>query len=208
LQLLAFYAIIHIIKEDFMDQRKRFIIFLTVVFGILFVLFLIFGNGSKKDASPKATPTKPLTVREYAPRDSKVVYTIEGNIRGNNMYRAVRTTITREYRLIEVIEGFENNVIKAQKEPNNQDAYAAFLAAIEGKGYGRVRSTKKTNDEGVCPLGQKYIYEIYDGGKQTQRLWSTTCGSQGTSAANNPVIRILFDRQITNRDKFMFNVVI
>ena len=86
-----------------MDRRKRFIIFLTVVFGILFVLFLIFGNGSQKNSSPKTAPAKPLTVREYAPRDSKVVYTIEGNIRGNNMYRAVRTTITREYRLIEVI---------------------------------------------------------------------------------------------------------
>ena len=191
-----------------MDRRKRFIIFLTVVFGILFVLFLIFGSGSKKTTTPKAETQKPLTVRDYATRDSRIVYTIEGNVRGNNMYRAVRTTITREYRLIEVVEGYQNNVIKSQKEANNQEAYATFLAAIESKGYGKERKTKRTDDEGACPLGQKFVYEIYDGAKQTQRLWSTTCGAQGTSNANNPILRILFDRQITNRDRFMYNVVI
>ncbi len=191
-----------------MDRRKRFIIFLTVVFGILFILFLIFGSGTKKNAAPSAAPQKPLTVRDYTNRDSRMVYTVEGNVRGNNMYRAVRTTVTREYRLIEVIEGYQNNVIKSQKEANNQEAYATFLAAIESKGYGKERKTKKADDEGACPLGQKFVYEIYDGQKQVQRFWATTCGSQGTSGANNPVVRILFDRQITNRDRFMFNIVI
>jgi len=191
-----------------MDRRKRFIIFLTVVFGILFILFLIFGSGTKKNTAPSAAPQKPLTVRDYTNRDSRMVYTVEGNVRGNNMYRAVRTTVTREYRLIEVIEGYQNNVIKSQKEANNQEAYATFLAAIESKGYGKERKTKKVDDEGACPLGQKFVYEIYDGQKQVQRFWATTCGSQGTSGANNPVVRILFDRQITNRDRFMFNIVI
>ena len=197
---------IRIIKEEFMDRRKRFIIFLTVVFGIIFILFLIFGRSSKKSTTPKTTPTKPLTVREYSSRDSRIVYTIEGNVRGNNMYRAARTTITPEYRLFEVIEGYQNNVIQSQKEPNNKQAYATFLAAIEGKGYGKVRKTKNTDDLGACPLGQKYVYEIYEGDKQVQRLWSTTCGSQGTSGANNEIIRLLFDRQITNRDQLSRNL--
>lgn len=191
-----------------MDRRKRFIIFLTVVFGIIFALFLIFGNGSKKSSTPKPAPEKPLTVRDYASRDSRVVYTIEGNVRGNNMYRAVRTTVSREYRLIEVIEGYQNNVIRSQKEANNSEAYATFLAAIEGKGFGAKRNTKNTNDEGVCPLGLKFIYEIYDGNKQTQRLWSTNCGGQGTSNANNTILRVLFDRQITNREKFTYNIAL
>jgi hypothetical protein len=191
-----------------MDRRKRFIIFLTVVFGILFILFLIFGSGTKKNTAPSAAPQKPLTVRDYTNRDSRMVYTVEGNVRGNNMYRAVRTTVSRDYRLIEVIEGYQNNVIKSQKEANNQEAYATFLAAIESKGYGKERRTNKTDDEGVCPLGQKFVYEIYDGQKQVQRFWGTSCGGQGTSGANNPIVRVLFDRQITNRDRFMFNIVI
>ena len=192
-----------------MSGKKRIVIFLTVIVGIVLLVMLIsrLGSGSKT-STPKSTApvVKAVNVTDFAKTNSKVVLTIDGRINGDDVHRAVRITVGRDFRTAEVIQGYENKVIKTQTNANNQTAYTDFIYAISRYGFSKERKTTQPDDRGVCPLGQRYIYEIYDGENQVMRRWSASCGSVGTSAISPAQANDLFQKQVTDYFKFVSGV--
>jgi hypothetical protein len=115
-------------------------------------------------------------------------------------------TVGRDANTIEVIQGYEGQVIKAKTYPNNSEAYANFLRALQLLGYTRGVDDPKLSDErGYCPSGNRYVYEIISGAADVQRYWIGTCGV-GTFKGNSQSIRSLFRKQIPDYGTFVGNL--
>lgn len=182
-----------------MSPRRRLIIFLTISIGLVLLLVLIFGIGdSNKNSTSSSKPAKntPAVLTDYITPESKMVLTIDGTINGDDIHRSIRITVDHNDRELEVIQGYQNNVIQRNTFVNNMSAYDSFVHALGRTGFGKVRKTSDTDIRGVCATGQRYTFEVYDDGKNVSRTWSATC-TKGTSMAMAPQVLALFKAQIT-----------
>lgn len=190
-----------------MSPRRRLIIFLTIAVGLVLLLVLIFGiggdNSQKKDDKPESST--PAVLSDYITPTSKMVLTTGGRINGDDIYREIRITIDSNSRELQVIQGYQNNVIQTNTFVNNMNAYDTFVRALERTGYGEVRKTSDTDERGVCATGQRYTFEVFDNSKNVSRTWAGTC-TKGTSQARAPQVLQLFRAQITDYGKLTNNI--
>lgn len=190
-----------------MSPRNRIIIFLTVLVGAVLLLTLLFGRPfAKKDSTPPATADKGLELVDYASRDSKVVFTIEGPIINQIEHRSIRITADSLQTKLEVIQGYNGNVIQTNTFPNTEASYKAFLQAISRQGFASERKTRIDDPRSACPLSQRYYYELYDNGERKFSLWSATCASNGSSRARSGTVRTLFEKQIPDYNRLVQDV--
>lgn len=191
-----------------MSPRKRFVIFLTAVVGFILLLFLIFGRGSSNTPKPietKKTNKTPSSLVDYIDRDSKVILTVAGRINGDDAHRQIRITVTPTEREVEVIQGYQNNVIKKQNYSNNRAAYDQFMRSLARTGFSKERKSVLKDERGICANEHRYIYQIIDNNEQVSRTWAAQC-NKGNSMGNAPFILQLFRNQITDYGKFVNGV--
>jgi hypothetical protein len=186
-----------------MGTTRRIIIFLAFVAILILLGWLIF---KPRTAAPRPNEPAPVVITDYADRDSKVIYTFDGRINGDDAHRAVRITVSRGSRTVELLQGYQGNVIKSQQFDNNPNAYRTFIYALSRYNFSKVRKTTSTNDNGACPLGYRFIYELYDNNDQKLRLWGSSCDGIGTTAGSISSINLLFQNQITGYNKFVADV--
>ncbi|MBX4197249.1 hypothetical protein KW801_01685 [Candidatus Saccharibacteria bacterium] len=163
----------------------------------IIILVMLFGHGGKKPAP--LNPIKPLA--EYAQTDATVTFTSDGIVNGDELHRAIRITISANQRQLDVLQGYNPQVIQSKTFINNQEAYTVFLKAIARSGFvAKLKNSKAPADErGVCPLGFRYILTLNDGSDDISRLWASTCGSKvGTSGGAITTLHSLFQAQIPN----------
>lgn len=178
-------------------MRLRGIIALLVAIMLVALGFILF-----RGSGPKQPLPKPKLLPEYASTDASVRFTYDGIINGENSHRAIRITVNRNQRVLEVLQGYNGNVIQSNVESNTQAGYSVFLHALANAGFSKTRKTSNTNVEGACPLGNRFIYELLDTNDDADAMtWSTTCGSTGTFGGNRVNIQTLFQRQITDYDR-------
>jgi hypothetical protein len=134
--------------------------------------------------------------------------TIDGVINGNDVHRQIRIRVDRYGRHLEIIQGYSDTIIDRHDFANTEDAYRVFLKSLNYTGFlAAKKDVKNTDYEGQCPLGDRFIFELRNGGDQLSQLWSTTCGSIGTLvAANTSALQNLFENQITDYSKLTQNV--
>lgn len=190
-----------------MPTRNRIIIILTFIIGFVLLMMLIFGGGSKKKStsSTKAAVQKPIVLTDYANRDSKVVFSIDGPVNNDQDHRGIRISVGRGSTLVEVVQGYQNNVIKSQRTDNNPDAYDVFVRAIARLGFGKERKTSLTDSRGVCPTGRRYFTQLVDNNDEKMNLWTSSCKG-GTTSADIPNIQLLFQKQVPGYSKFISGV--
>jgi hypothetical protein len=170
-------------------------------------LFLIFSGDGPKESN-KATPK---ALNEYAyDSSSEVILTTRGKINGDDIHRSIRITVARDYRRIDIIQGYEGTVINTQQYINNSEAYREFLYAINDAGFvkGRPKVTEEqARQAGKCPTGNLFAYEHNVGTEEMSELWSATCNKEmGTFAGNSSLIQTLFKAQITDYSKITSGV--
>jgi hypothetical protein len=178
------------------------IISLILIIGVI----LIFG-GNEPEKPPQGPVIQPLP--SYASTDAQVSMTIDGPVNGEDVHRQIRIRVDRYGRHLEIIQGYSGNVIARNDFDNTQDAYRVFLKSLNNSGFMAARKgVKNTDYEGQCALGQRYIFELNDGGEELSKLWSSSCGGNiGTLAgANSGSLRSLFQAQITNYGSLIQNV--
>lgn len=171
---------------------KYFIGFIGVVALIILVFVLVvrgFSGGTKTE--------KPQTdLSDYTNTSTVMRFTTEGPVTANQDYDEIRITVGRDANTIEIINGYEGNVVKAKTYPNNSEAYGNFLRSLQLLNYTEGNADPKLADErGYCPTGKRYVYEIVSGNADVQRFWIGTCGA-GTFKGNSQTIRALFRKQI------------
>ncbi len=191
-----------------MSPRSRFIIFLTAIVGLALILVLVFGgkkNNSNSSTTKKPTAQQGIALVDYAERDSKVVFTVDGQINSEEQHRAIRITVGRDSKTVEVVKGYQNTVLSTNRFDNNPEAYKTFMYALTRLNFAKQRTIKQTNDLAVCPQGRRYVSELYDNNDRKMRLWTASC-QKGTSSANYSQLQSLFQKQIPDYSKLVGNV--
>lgn len=181
----------------------RLPIFFGVVILILVIGFLlIFGGRGDKSSKPKpgsSSQIQPLPT--YASTNARVSLTIDGVVNGDDAHRAIKITVSRDQRQLDIIQGYSGHVISKKSLYNTQAAYAVFLRAINDGGFlsKLAKSNYPADERGQCAAGIRYIFELSQNGKALSRLWASDCGnSVGTLGGNAFFMLDLFEAQITN----------
>ena len=179
-----------------MRAARQITIFLIFVVGIIVILSLLFGGskGSKKNPAPS------FDLLKYSTRDSKVVAITDGLINGDDEHRAIRITVDRNTRRIDVIQGYQGTIIATKSYDNNQKAYDEFMHALAKTGFGKTRKTTVPSEDGVCATGRRYVFEVIDNNDSVSRTWTANCIKGNTIAVPTKVTN-LFRNQITDYDQ-------
>lgn len=188
-----------------MTPKKQFIIFLTFVVGFVLILTFAFGRRPSGNTSNKNQTKKVFNLNEYSERDSKVVATFDGPINGDDEHRAIKITVSRGSRTIDVIQGYQGKVIKTQTYPNNPDAYYDFIHALARTGFGKTRKSDIDSEVGICATGRRFTYEVFDNNDRVSRTWAASC-VKGNSPAASETVNNLFRMQITDYNDIVSGV--
>ncbi|HET7529017.1 MAG TPA: hypothetical protein VFJ84_02195 [Candidatus Saccharimonadales bacterium] len=173
-----------------------------IIFIILLVVLLT--HGGKK---PQPNPIQPLP--SYAGTNAQVSFTTDGMVNADQLHRSIRITVTNSEITLDVLKGYNPQIIRSKTFQNNQEAYTVFLKAINNSGFLAKTSNKKIPDDdaGQCPLGTRYILDLNNEGSDLSRTWASSCGSNvGTSKAALGAIQTLFQAQVPGYDTLTSDV--
>lgn len=171
---------------------------------LVVILFNFVRNIFRGDESTPQTARR-VNLVEEARAGKPVRYTMYGVVNGQEIHRDIRITIGPGTRLIEVVQGYNGQVIKSEEFPNTSEAYRTFAAALNGAGYAlSVGPEGRGIEDQSCPLGRRYAYEVAPDSNDISRTWSTSCATnQGTFGGNAQQVRSLFQRQIPDYEQFV-----
>ncbi len=165
-------------------MRYGIAVIIIALFAVLGVVLLVNRNNTTPNGTP-TTNTVTLSDSNSSPSAS-ISWTQQGRIVGNNQFSSIRVTVTPSYRRLEILNGYENQVLRSSEYQNNQDAYNTFSRALDLLKFGRSRTVSNDNVQGVCPFGNRFLYNFNANSQQLVNTWSDTCStSDGTYAGSN-----------------------
>lgn len=172
---------------------------LLILIAALITMVVILFRDESKNTTAKVNE-QPVLIADYFNSDVKLRVTMDGDVRARENKRAIRITVGRGFRQVEVLRGFTYEVINSKTYDNTQPDFEAFATALQKRGFTKpVKNAHKqpTDEVSVCATGTRYIYEVIEGSSQVTRLWSNTCVPEvGTFAGTGPGVRNLFQLQI------------
>jgi hypothetical protein len=188
------------------SNTRYFGVALGVVVLALVAIGVIVTRPTGNSTKQPATSSRSVKLSDYENQDASLSVTIQGQLVGDTKRRSIRMIVTPEDRGIELLDGYNQSVDRSQHYPNTQAGYVSFLHALTNAGF-LVKKPKPTitDDLAACPLGNTYIYDLYDGsGHQISHLWGDSCSiEQGTFGGLGPSVRMLFQKQIDDYDTFI-----
>lgn len=172
----------------------RYIVGFLIGIGLIVLTFILiirlFSGGD-------APAPRRIDLESYATTDTVVRLTADGPIVADPQHQQVRITVSRDVVLYERYQGYQGDVVDTKSYPNNSDAYASFLRALQLAGYTQGDPQKPKDERGYCPNGRRYVYEAIGDGRGIMRWWSTSCGGdQGNFEGRGGDIRRLFQKQV------------
>jgi len=171
------------------------------VFGVivllLLIVILIVRSGPSKPVGDVQTGKPQVNLAEYESKPATAILITRGEITAEEDRRAIRISVSRQERVIEILDGYDESVLSRQTFVNNEDAYKIFLSALTTAGFTREQESTIKDERGVCPFGRRYVFKLQDGSDQVFRAWDTSCRRlKGNFGGNTSVVRDLFERQI------------
>lgn len=195
-------------KSMYGENRSwRYIIgFALVIVLLFFVILLIMHHTS----APKTgeVPATQHALTSYADDDNvTVVEHVVGPINAADTHDEVEVRVTNSTTTLDVVKGYDGNVVGTRTYPMSNASFGEFLAALDKAGFtsGNTDSALK-DDSGYCATGQRYIFEVRDGSRTVQRFWATSCGGTKTYKGNLEATTELFRAQIPDYDNLVNNV--
>lgn len=202
-----------------MNKYVKYLVAILIPIAVIIIMVITFNlvNGMLSRNAPKNNQPKEQVSDNQskkpnlldAPRNNQAVkYAIQGPISGNEQHNSIVFTIDRSKRRVEIVEGYSGKVIRSKDIANTQEAYKAFVDALNGAGFAaELKPDNRGTETQVCPLGYRYIFELNPGRSETIRTWANSCSSkQGTFGGNKQTVQILFKRQIPEYDKFISGI--
>lgn len=176
---------------------KYFLGFLAFIVLAVVTVVLI-SRGGPDTSDPAQSGTQQIALTDYVNSDAVVRLTIDGKIVAKEQHHAIRITVSRTHRTVEVLKGYDYSVEQTKQFDNDINAFNAFLEALDTAGFANEKKVPPTTDEGgVCPTGTRTIYEVTENNDQVIRLWSTSCSQrQGSFSGSASLVRRLFQAQI------------
>jgi hypothetical protein len=173
---------------------RYFIGFLAVVILLILLIVLLFRSNSG--------PTVPSTSKpliSYANTNAEVSYTLDGPTSSNTTHTRIIITVNQYTVTYQQQTGYDGYVVNQQQYPNTENAYSAFLNALQGVGFTLGIPSKTPNEEQQhCAQGDRYIYEITQNGNTLERYWATSCNQAHTYNGIPSLTNSLFQAQVPN----------
>jgi hypothetical protein len=182
----------------------RYYLGLLITIGLLIVLiFLLFHGGGKKG------PTVSQPLYSYASTDAEVRLTIDGPINANQDHQQVQITVNQNVVTFDQFQGYDGTVVNQQQFANSESAYSSFLYALYLNGFTEGNnSSALSSEQGHCALGDRYIFQLIEGGNNLERYWATDCPNVVKSYDGNlPLTLTLFEAQVPNYQTLVKNVI-
>lgn len=176
----------------------RYITGILIAIGLVVLTIVLiikaFGGGGGPEQ-------KRIDLTSYASTDAVMQLTIDGPLNADEEHRQLKITVGRDETTLDVLQGYDGQVIRSQSYQSNQVAYVNFLRALEVNGFINGDANPNFKDErGQCATGQRYIFEAVSGGEDVLRWWATSCGG-GNFKGDRNVVRTLFRNQIPDFSK-------
>lgn len=145
-----------------------------------------------------APSSQPVDVGSYANTEASATLLIDSPTNIDQDHRQVKIIVSRDQNEIDVIKGYEGQVIDRHTYANNSAAFGAFLQSLKLLNYSSGTNTP-SDYRGYCPQGDRYVYSFNDGTDNLFSYWSTSC-NQGTFKGSASNVRDLFIAQIPTTD--------
>lgn len=183
-------------------MNMRYLIGFLGVIAIIILIIVLFVRGGGGPETPA------IDLADYTTSTSEVVFINDGPVSATQTHDVIKITVNQSEATMDVIKGYEGQVVNSRTYPMNPNAYAAFLLSLKRAGYTIGNDNADLKDErGYCPTGDRYIYELNDNGGEVSRFWNTSCGDRyGTFKGQAPLIRDLFRMQIPDYDQLTSNL--
>lgn len=181
-----------------MDARSliRSVIVALVSIGMVVLVIVLLVKGfSGKPSSPSSR----INVGNYAYSSAIATLLIDGPTSLDQTHYQMRISVSNSQNEIDVIQGYQGNVVKRQVYTNNSAGFGTFLQALQLQNFSR--GTKSPSDyRGYCPFGDRYVYSFTNDQDELFTYWSTSCGGQGTFQGSAQNVRRLFEQQVPQKD--------
>lgn len=177
---------------------KYFFGVLAVVLAAIIAIVMLTRTPDTTTSGQKPGGKPAVKLLDYVDKTgSQTQWTMQGKLVGEEQRRAIRVSVSESERRVEILQGYEERVERSASYPNTRAAYETFLRALDVAGFTRERKVAITDERGVCPIGNRYIYNLWEGSEHPVRTWSATCsGALGTFAGNPVLTQQLFQLQI------------
>lgn len=165
---------------------------IVIVLILIFRAFASLGTTNRSDVDRSQA-----NLASQADNDSTMRFTTQGRINSEEEHRQIVISVSRSQVQMQVMSGYQNNVIDSATFANNEAAYGNFLRALDLAGFTNGNDSEELRDErGYCPRGQRFVLEAHGEGLDT-RFWSTSCSNTTrTSRADVNTVRDLFRAQV------------
>lgn len=189
-------------------MRYGIAVIIIALLAVIGVVILVNRNNSPSNTTPTS---KTVTLSDSDTSPSAIVsWTQQGRIVGNNQFNSVRITITPTNRRLEILNTYQNQVVRSSDYDNNQEAYNTFTRSLDLYKFGHSRTVSDPNVQGVCPFGNRFLYNFSANSQQLVNTWSDTCKvTDGTYGGGNAVSTAqLFRNQIPNYNQQITGVTL
>jgi hypothetical protein len=184
----------------------RYFIAFAATLGLLFLLLFLLFHGGK--GGPKVLQTN-RSIISYATTDAQAQLTIDGPINADQEHTAAQITIDNHSVTFKQLRGYQGTVINTQAFASNENAYANFLFALARAGFASGSNNKALSDErGYCPLGDRYVFQLTQDGRDIERYWATSCGGAKTYLGNLNLTLALFQAQVPSYGTLTQNILL
>jgi len=184
-----------------MDIRTgiRNILAMLVGAGLIVLLIVLLFKAIFGHAAPAQ---KQVDITKYAETNVAATFLIDGPTNLDQNHYQVKITVSAMQTELDVLQGYQGNVVKTQSYPSNSSAYGSFLQSLKLLGFAHGKTASHLDSRGYCPTGSRYTYSFDGNGTDTFSFWSTSCGGVGTFQGNPAGVRQLFEAQIPPNDLF------
>lgn len=178
-----------------MFGRRNITFFLGVALALVLlivILIVVFAGGG-----PSNKPKAPIASYANDPT-AQATLLIDGPEGAGSSHNQIQITITNSTSTINIIKGYNNNIIRSKTYSNSEAAFHVFLRALEYSEFDVGHNDPKLSQaSGYCPLGNRYIFSFNADNTQIQRYWITSCpGDPHTFDGNLDLTVTLFQNQI------------
>ena len=194
-------------------NRRNIVIFIVV--AIIILLGIGVFNALRQAAAPKSTPSPSpspapaaVSTLDFLNTDTvEARFTIEGRVVAKENHVDETISISQTRRTLYFVSGYSGTADPNNTFDNNQPAYEAFMRALYYYGFTYVKPLGKNapkpadSEVGLCPTGQRYVYEIIKDGQPVYRAWSTSCNDPTTFGGTPGSIKALFQAQIPDYNR-------
>jgi hypothetical protein len=174
--------------------------YLVAVFGVFILVILgviLLTRGKSKKPVTTTNQTKLIDYRNNT--EAKIEYYTEGPIVAKENHYAYRITISPNARTMDVMKGYEGEVVRTKTYDNTPNALGAFLEALGRTNFTRTKVSTAKYDA-ICSGGWRSTFKLTNNGDDVVDSWTASC-SAGTFGGNLGAATTLIKGQVPDYGK-------